>query len=322
MPEQTTAADEQLKALTDQLEQGISAIFQSSQYAEYLSAMSRFHHYSFSNSLLIFMQRPDATRVAGYNDWKKKFGRQVKAHEQGIKILAPRFKRRWVKQEKLDPQTQQPVRGPDGQPVMEWVKVESVTYKIVNVFDVSQTDGKELPTLGVSELSGGVAEYERMVEALCAASPLPVMFEVFPGTAKGYCSHAEQRIVIQPGMSQMQTVKTLVHEIAHAKLHTPQGLDGAERPARSAREVEAESVAYVVCSHFGIDTSDYSFAYVAGWSRDKDMAVLKASLDQIRGTAAELIAGVEGREPERPVPQQARKPRSTRKAKRRASPAR
>lgn len=322
MPEHTAASDEQLKALTDQLEQGISTIFQSGQYAEYLAAMSKFHHYSFSNSILIFMQRPDATRVAGYNDWKKKFDRQVKAHEHGIKILAPCFHKRWVKQEKLDPQTQQPARGPDGQPVMEWVKVETVTYRIVTVFDVSQTEGKDLPALGVSKLSGDVAEYERVVEALRAVSPLPVTFEKFPGAAKGYCSHVEQRIVVQPDMSQTQTVKTLVHEIAHAKLHVPAAPDGAERPSKTAREVEAESVAYVVCRYFGIDTSDYSFAYVAGWSRDKDMAVLKTSLDRIRGTAAELIASVEGREPERSITPQDRKPKHSRKSKRRTSPAR
>ena len=286
---QSEASEARLKALTDKLETGVSHIFESDQYTEYLTTMSKFHHYSFRNILLIFMQRPDATCVAGYNDWKNKFGRHVKAHEHGIQILAPSTHRRWVQQEKRDLETNQPVYGADGQPIMEWVKTETVTYRIVTVFDVSQTEGKELPTLGVMELSGDVAEYERIVSALVALSPLPVVFEAFPGAAKGYCSYVEQRIVIQPGMSQVQTIKTLVHEVAHAKLHSPLDILEETRPDRSTREVEAESVAYVVCQHFGIDTSDYSF---------KDLEVLKASIGRIHALAAELIAGIEGPEKE------------------------
>ena len=182
---QSEASEARLKALTDKLETGVSHIFESDQYTEYLTTMSKFHHYSFRNILLIFMQRPDATCVAGYNDWKNKFGRHVKAHEHGIQILAPSTHRRWVQQEKRDLETNQPVYGADGQPIMEWVKAEAVTYRIVTVFDVSQTEGKELPTLGVMELSGDVAEYERIVSALVALSPLPVVFEAFPGAAKG-----------------------------------------------------------------------------------------------------------------------------------------
>ncbi len=321
MPENKTP-DERLKALTDKLESGISDVFQSGKYAEYLAAMSKFHRYSFGNVMLIFMQRPSASRVAGYNDWKNKFDRQVKAGEKGIKILAPCPYRKWGKQEKIDPQTQQAVEGADGQPVMEWVRVEAVRYKIVTVFDISQTEGKELPTLAVSELSGDVAGYERIIAALQALSPLPVAFEAFPRTAKGYCSYTEQRIVVQPGMSQTQTVKTLVHEIAHAKLHGPPVLGGEGGLSRSEREVEAESVAYVVCQHLGIDTSDYSFGYVAGWSRDKDMTALKACLDRIRSTAAELIDGVEGREKEQAPPQRKRQTSRSHKTKRRAVPAR
>ena len=295
---QSEASEARLKALTDKLETGVSHIFESDQYTEYLTTMSKFHHYSFRNILLIFMQRPDATCVAGYNDWKNKFGRHVKAHEHGIQILAPSTHRRWVQQEKRDLETNQPVYGADGQPIMEWVKTETVTYRIVTVFDVSQTEGKELPTLGVMELSGDVAEYERIVSALVALSPLPVVFEAFPGAAKGYCSYVEQRIVIQPGMSQVQTIKTLVHEVAHAKLHSPLDILEETRPDRSTREVEAESVAYVVCQHFGIDTADYSFAYVVDWSRGKDLEVLKASIGRIHALAAELIAGIEGPEKE------------------------
>ena len=231
---QSEASEARLKALTDKLETGVSHIFESEQYTEYLTTMSKFHHYSFRNILLIFMQRPDATCVAGYNDWKNKFGRHVKAHEHGIQILAPSTHRRWVQQEKRDPETNQPVYGADDQPVMEWVKVEAVTYRIVTVFDVSQAEGKELPSLGVMELSGDVAEYERIVSALAALSPLPVVFEAFPGAAEGYCSYVEQRIVIQPGLSQVQTIKTLVHEVAHAKLHSPLDILEETRPDRSA----------------------------------------------------------------------------------------
>ena len=285
-------------ARRDKLGTGVTHILGSERNRGYVTTMSKFHHYSFRNILLIFMQRPDATCVAGYNDWKNKFGRPVKAHEHGIQILAPSTHRRWVQQEKRDLETNQPVYGADGQPIMEWVKTETVTYRIVTVFDVSQTEGKELPTLGVMELSGDVAEYERIVSALVALSPLPVVFEAFPGAANGYCSYVEQRIVIQPGMSQVQTIKTLVHEVAHAKLHSPLDILEETRPDRSTREVEAESVAYVVCQHFGIDTADYSFAYVADWSRGKDLEVLKASIGRIHALAAELIAGIEGPEKE------------------------
>lgn len=312
------SADERLKALTDKLESGISDIFQSGQYAEYLTTMSKFHPYSFGNIMLIFMQRPNASSVAGYHDWKNKFGRQVKAGEKGIKILAPCPYQKWVQMEKIDPQTQQPMRGADGQPVMEWVKAEKVRFKIVTVFDISQTEGKELPLSLVSDLSGDVAEYERVVTALQTLSPFPVVFEAFPQKAKGLCSYAEQRILIQPGMSQTQTVKTLVHEIAHAKLHAQFFLCD-KGPSRSEREMEAESVAFVVCQHLGIDTSNYSFGYVAEWSQGKDMTALKASLDLIRSTAAELIDGIEGREKEQAPPQ--RKNHHSRKARRRTPPA-
>lgn len=324
MAGQSEASEARIKALTDQLENGISQVFQSGQYAEYLSAMSKFHHYSFSNSMLIFMQRPDATCVAGYNDWKNKFGRHVKAHEHGIQILAPSTHRRWVRQEKLDPETNQPVCGADGEPVMEWVKVRTVKFRVVTVFDISQTEGKELPALGVTELSGDVAEYERMVSMLKALSPLPVVFEAFPGKAKGYCSHIENRIVVQPGMSQAQTIKTLIHEIAHAKLHPPPDILNTERPDRSAREVEAESVAYVVCQHFGIDTSDYSFAYVANWSRGKGVDVLRASMDRIHAAATELISCMEGQEKEqvRSTPSPRKQAGRPSKGKRQASPVR
>jgi len=322
MPESTTS-DERLKALTDKLENGITDIFKGGKYAEYLTFMSKLHRYSFGNIILIFMQRPDASCVAGYNDWKNKFDRQVKAKERGIQILAPCYYKKWKKQKKIDPQTQHTIIGADGQPEMEWVKVQVVRYKIVNVFDVSQTEGKELPTLVASELSGNVAEYDRIITALKALSPMPVTFEKFPREAKGYCNYLEQRIVVQPDMSQTQTVKTLIHEIAHAKLHAQYFMNEENGPSRSEREVEAESVAYVVCQHLGIETSDYSFGYVASWSQDKDMTALKESLDLIRNTAAEIIDGVEGREKEQAPPQRKKQPhRPHRKTSRQTAPTR
>ena len=310
--------EERVRQLTDKLESGISDVFQSDHYADYLRTMSKFHQYSFRNTILIFLQFPDASQVAGYNDWKKKFDRQVKAGEHGISILAPCTSKKQVQM--IDPDTQLPVFDANGQPVMEQEKV--TRYRVVTVFDVSQTEGKELPEPCVAELTGDVAEFERITAALQALSPLPVSFEDFSGDAYGYCDHAEGRIVIRPGLSQKQTLKTLVHEIAHAKLHPPADILDTARPKRSTRELEAESVAYVVCQHFGIDTSGYSFGYVADWTRDKDMKQLKASLDLIRSTSAELIAGMEGHEQEQARTAPQRRPRRPRKSKRKTAPVR
>ena len=312
--------EERVRQLTDKLESGISDVFQSDRYADYLRTMSKFHQYSFRNTILIFLQRPDASQVAGYHDWKKKFDRQVKGGEHGISIFAPCPGKKQV--QKIDPGTQRPVFDANGQPVMEWEEV--TRYRIVTVFDVSQTEGKELPEPCVTELTGDVAEFERMTAALKALSPLPVSFEDFSADAYGYCDHAEGRIVVRPGLSQKQTLKTLVHEIAHAKLHAPADILDTARPKRSTRELEAESVAYVVCQHFGIDTADYSFGYVADWTRDKDMKQLKASLDLIRSTSAELIAGMEGHEQEQEQERTAprRQPRRPRKPKGKTAPVR
>lgn len=234
--------EERVRQLTDKLERGISDVFQSDHYADYLRTMSKFHQYSFRNTILIFLQFPDASQVAGYNDWKKKFDRQVKAGEHGISILAPCTSKKQVQM--IDPDTQLPVFDANGQPVME--REEVTRYRVVTVFDVSQTEGKELPEPCVAELTGDVAEFERITAALQALSPLPVSFEDFSGDAYGYCDHAEGRIVVRPGLSQKQTLKTLVHEIAHAKLHPPADILDTARPKRSTRELEAESVAYVV----------------------------------------------------------------------------
>lgn len=274
---------ERLKALTDQLEQGVSDIFQSGQYAAYLTAMSKFHHYSFGNTMLIFMQCPNATNVAGYHDWRRNFGRQVKRGERGITILAPCPYRRQEEVEEA---------ASDGSSSTSIQWVQRMGFRTVTVFDVSQTEGKPLPELA-KKLTGDAAQYESMVAALRSISPYPISIESFPGGAYGCCDFVEQRILVQPDMSQTQTIKTMIHEVSHAKLHAPEKTEELpQHKQRFVREMEAESVAYVVCRHFGIDTSDYSFGYVAGWRRGRELSQLRESLDLIRNTAAELIDGI------------------------------
>lgn len=289
MPYET---DERVAELTERLENGVRELYASDSYAQYISAMAKFHHYSFGNALLILFQCPHATNVAGFGTWKQ-LGRTVKRGEKGIQILAPCAFRATLEREKIDPRTGQTLYGPDGQPLTERVKTSPNRFKIAHVFDLSQTEGRELPQIGVSELTGDVADYTGIYDRLTALSPLPVVQEDFQRAAKGYTSFAENRIVIKPGMSQVQTIKTLVHEIAHAKLHKPADLlPGGLPKQRRQKEVEAESIAYVVCQHFGIDTADYSLAYVAGWSKGKELAELKASLDVIHCTAGEIIDAI------------------------------
>ena len=308
---------ERLKEVTDKLEAGVIEVFEGEQFSDYLCTMSKFHRYSFGNIILISMQFPGASQVAGFHDWKNKFGRNVKKGEKGIKILAPCVFEAVEKQEDPDPLS--------GQPMKEHRRVSAKRFKVVTVFDVSQTEGKELPKI-VSVLTGDVEQYEHVTGALEKLSPVPIEFEDFPGTARGYFSREQGRIVVRPGMSQAQTLKTMIHEIAHAKLHAGPD-EGAPFPAtgkpeHSACEVEAESVAYVVCQHFGVDTSDYSFGYVAGWSKGKELAELKASLDTIRATAAKLIDGIEGKAQELAPPRQAQATRRRAKPKGKAAPAR
>ena len=246
---------DKVKEITDKLEAGIQALFESEAFKNYLKTLSKFHDYSLNNTILIAMQKPDATLVAGYTAWQKNFGRQVQKGE----IMVPAF-------------------------------------KVVNVFDVSQTDGKPLPTIGVDELEGNVTNYELFFEALKRACPVPVDFEQISSGAKGYYHTVEQRIALQEGMSEVQTVKTMIHEMAHQKLHSidPKDLPPEEpRLTRNAKEVEAEAIAYTVSQHYGIETSDYSFAYIAGWSKDKDTPELKASLDRIRQAANEMIMAID-----------------------------
>lgn len=282
--------EEQLKEITERLEQGVQELFTSERYAEYLRTMSQFHSYSFNNTLLIAMQRPDATHVAGYQAWQKKFHRQVKRGEKGIQIISPAPIRRKEERDKVDEQTGQVILKPDGEPEKEEVVHVIPQFKVATVFDVSQTVGEPLPDLGVEELTASVENYDVFMAALTQVSPAPIRFDEIAGGAKGFYNSANKEIVIQRDMSESQTLKTAVHEIAHARLHDREVMkeQGIEKD-HMTREVEAESVAYTVCQHFGIDTSDYSFAYVASWSSSMEMKELRASMDTIRHTAAEFI---------------------------------
>ena len=288
---------EKLKEITDRLEQGITELFDSERYREYLRVMSKFHNYSFNNTLLIAMQKPDASLVAGFSAWKNNFGRNVIKGQKGIKIIAPSPYK--VKQEmkKIDPHTQQPIIGKDGKPVTEEKEITIPAYKVVSVFDVSQTEGKDLPDIAVDELTGDVERYRDFFAALEKTSPVPIGFEQIPGSSHGYYHLEDKRIAIDEGMSEIQTLKTAIHEIAHAKLHdidlnAPEN-EQQPRIDRRTREVEAESVAYTVCQHYGLDTSDYSFGYVAGWSSGRELSELKNSLETIRSAAAEIINSID-----------------------------
>ena len=289
---------DKLKEITDRLEQGITELFESERYKEYLRVMSKFHNYSFNNTLLIAMQKPDASLVAGFSSWKNNFGRNVMKGEKGIKIIAPSPFTVKQEVEKTDPQTGKSVIGKDGKPVTEEKEIKVPAYKVVSVFDVSQTEGRELPDIAVNELTGDVDRFNDFFAALEQASPVPVGFEKIEGGAHGYYHLEEKRIAIDEGMSDLQTLKTAIHEIAHAKLHdidlnAPKE-EQKPRVDRRTREVEAESVAYTVCQHYGLDTSDYSFGYVAGWSSGKELAELRGSLETIRSTAAEMINAIDG----------------------------
>ena len=289
---------QKVQEITEKLEQGIKELFESEKYKTYLNTMSKFHNYSFNNTMLIAMQKPDATLVAGFKAWQKNFDRHVKKGEKGIRILAPAPYKIKEEQEKLDPVTGEIMLDKNGMPITEEVEIKIPAFRVVPVFDVSQTDGKELPDIGVNELLGSVEDYEDFMQALTEVSPVPITYEDIDGDAKGYFHTTDHRIALQEGMSQSQTVKTFIHEVAHAKLHDReqnQDIDAILDKDRNTKEVEAESVAYTVCQHFGIDTSDYSFGYIAGWSSDRDMKELKSSLDTIRKTASELITGIEDR---------------------------
>ena len=287
---------QKVKEITDKLEAGLKELFESEKYKSYLSTMSKFHNYSFNNTLLIAMQKPEATLVAGYQAWQKNFERHVNKGEKAIRILAPAPYKIKEERDKLDPVTGEMMFDENGMPQKEETEVTIPAFRAVSVFDVSQTDGKPIPELEVNELLSTVEGYEDFVQALMNISPVPIAFEDIPGDSKGYFSTAEKRIAVQENMSESQTLKTMVHEVAHSMLHDKEVNQSMDIPVkdRNTKEVEAESVAFTVCQHFGIDTSDYSFGYIAGWSNGRNMKELKSSLDIIRKTASELITGIEG----------------------------
>ncbi|MGN1382756.1 MAG: ArdC-like ssDNA-binding domain-containing protein [Eubacterium sp.] len=299
MPEKNSYPSqyEKVKSITDQLEAGIKALFESDSFRQYLQTMSKFHDYSLNNTILIAMQKPDATLVAGYTSWQKQFGRQVQKGEKGIRILAPTPYKKRMEVEKKDPDTGAVLKRPDGTSEKETKEVLIPAFKVVNVFDVSQTDGKPLPSLGVNELTGDVAQYEMFFEALKHTCPVPIRFEQIEGGAKGYFHTKENRIAIQEGMSQVQTIKTAIHEMTHQALHSvaSETKPDSKMPklTRNVMETEAEAVAFTVCSHYGIDTGDYSFPYLVAYSSGKSTPELKASLDKIRRTASEMITSID-----------------------------
>lgn len=296
-PKKKTRA-EAVKEITEKLEHGLEELFDSKKFKEYLNAMSKFYRYSFNNSLLIAMQKPDATLVASYRSWQKNFNRNVNKGEKGIRILAPTPYKIKEEREVINPLSGLPLLDEKGEVQMEEVEVSLAGFKVAYVFDVSQTSGEPLPEIGAEELLQSVDDYRIFMEALQNVAPVPVEMQEVDGGAKGYFSPVGQKNVIQSGMSESQTVKTAVHEMAHSLLHDTEherlaGVDATKKKDRNTKEVEAEAVAYTVCQHFGIDTSDYSFGYVAGWSSGREMTELKKSMETIQKTAAELIERIE-----------------------------
>lgn len=298
--------EKQLKEISERLEQGVKEIFTSERYTEYLNTMSKFHNYSFNNTLLITMQKPEATLVAGYQAWQKKFNRHVKRGEKGIQIIAPAPIREKQEIEKIDPVTKEPVIGDDGQPETEIVEMVIPRFRVTTVFDVSQTEGEPIAELEVPELTGSVQFYDTFMQALQNISPVPISMMNVEGEAKGYYHQTEKYIAIKEDMSNVQTMKTGVHKVSHALLHDREVMDAeGVLKDQTTKEVEAESIAYIVCNHFGLDTSEYSFSYIASWCESRDMKALKASMDTIRKTSAEIIENIEAQmyelEMERPI---------------------
>ena len=303
MAENTTSNKERLREITEGIEQGIKDLFQSDRYAQYLTTMSRFHKYSVNNTMLIYMQKPDATLVAGFNKWRDQFERNVKKGEKGIKIIAPTPFKKKMEMEKIDPDTQRPVLNADGTVVMEEKEIKIPMYKPVAVFDVSQTEGKHIPTLA-ADLTGNVQRYDFFIEALRRSSPVPISIETMTARMDGYFDLEHQDIAIRKGMSEIQTVAAAIHEIAHAKLHNYEqerlaaaaGHEDKEPPKpkdRNTEEVEAESVSYSVCQYYGIQTGENSFGYIATWSKDKELPELRASLETINKAASGLISDID-----------------------------
>ena len=287
----TGKREEQLKEITERLEQGVKDLFTSEKYTEYLKTMSQFHNYSFNNTLLIAMQKPESTLVAGYGTWSKKFHRQVKRGEKGIKIIAPVPIREKEEVEKFDPETNEPVLRPDGQPETEEVEHIIPRFRVSTVFDISQTQGDPLPELDAPELMGSVENFDIFMEAIRMVSPAPMRYAKIEGDTKGYYSNVNKEIVIRDGMSEKQTMKTAIHEVTHAMCHDRDVMEElGEKKNKMTIETEAESVAFTVCSFFGLDdVSDYSFPYLAGWASSMEMKELRSSMDFIRKTAGSFI---------------------------------
>lgn len=301
MAEKQTSKD-RMREIVDSIENGIKELFESDKYQQYLSTMSRFHRYSVNNTMLIYMQRPDATHVAGFNKWRDQFGRNVLKGEKGIRIIAPTPYKKKVEEIKTDPETNAPVLDADGKAIIEEKEIRIPMFKVVSVFDVSQTSGKPLPQLA-ADLSGNVQQYEVFMEALRRASPVPMEIKPVARDTDGFFSIKAQSITIRAGMSEVQTVCAAVHEIAHAKLHDYEHMteladDGETilvpgEKSRNTEEVEAESISYAVCQYYGIETGENSFGYIATWSKGKELKELRASLETINKTASELITDID-----------------------------
>lgn len=287
---------DRIKQITDGIERGIKELFESDRYCSYLKTMSRFHSYSVNNTLLIHTQCPHATLVAGFSRWKNQFGRHVKKGEKGIQILAPTPYLKKIEEIKRDPVTQEPVMDENGEAVKEEKTVKIPAFKVVSVFDVSQTEGKPLPSLA-SGLNGAVEQYDLLLEALHCTSTVPIRFLPLSEGMDGYFSLDSQSITIREGMSQTQTISAIIHEMAHSRLHNYRpATDHAESPGekdRNTEEVEAESISYVVCQYLGIETGENSFGYIAAWSKGKELKELRESLETINKTSSELIAEIE-----------------------------
>ena len=285
---------EKLEEITGRIEEGMARIMDSDEFKNYLSVMASFYNYSARNTLLIFMQKPDATLCASYTDWQRKYNRQVNKGEKGIQIIAPAPYKMKVERDQMDAATGQPILDADGNPVKGEKEITVPRFKVVSTFDLSQTSGEPLPELGIKELTADVEHYEMFMEAIKRISPVPIRFDEVDGGARGYYDSGKKEIVIQKDMSEAQTMKTCVHEVSHAILHDRDHMkaEGLTKD-RYTREVEAESVAFAVCAHFLLDTSDYYFPYIAGWSSSVDMKELKNSMDTIRKTAGTIIDGIE-----------------------------
>ncbi len=303
MAEKKVSNKERLREITESIEQGIKELFESEKYRNYLTTMSRFPSYSLNNSILIHMQKPDATLVAGYNRWQDQFGRHVKKEEHGITIIAPAPFKKKIEEQKIDPETKAPMLDKDGNVITEEKEIQISMFKPVKVFDVSQTEGKPLPQLA-GDLTGDVRQFDAFMEALHRSSPVPISFDKLEENMDGYFSKTDQNIIIREGMSEVQTVSAVVHEMAHAKLHNYEkdqqaadaGAESTEAPKgknRRTEEVEAESISYAVCQYFGIQTGENSFGYIASWSKGKELAELKASLETINKTAGDMIRDID-----------------------------